>query len=170
MRTVGAAVGAPLGGFGADKAGRKVVICASDGLFILGSLVMGAATNVWWLIVGRFIVGLGIGFASNTVPIYLSELAPRASRGTLVTINIVFICTGQFASYLVAALFAHVEGGWRWMLGLGVVPATIQLVGMLLAAPERYKGINELQDLDLELRCHMSKERNPDIHLLLCLA
>lgn len=66
-----------------------------------------------YLLAGRVVVGLGIGVASNTVPVYVAEVAPTESRGALVTVNVLFITGGQAISYLVDAAFAHVDHGWR---------------------------------------------------------
>lgn len=83
------------------------------------------------LVLGRSIVGVGIGLASMTVPMYIAEISPSRFRGAMVTTNVLFITGGQFIAYLVAAGFANVDQGWRYMLGLSGVPAVIQFVGMI---------------------------------------
>lgn len=82
------------------------------------------------LLIGRIIVGLGIGLASMTVPLYIAEVSPAAHRGAMVTMNVLFITGGQFVAYLVAAGFAEVPNGWRYMLGLSGAPAVVQFIGM----------------------------------------
>lgn len=62
---------------------------------------------------GRGLVGLGVGLASVTVPVYIAESAPQDVRATLVTVNVLMITTGQFAAYLVDFLCTYLPGTWR---------------------------------------------------------
>ena len=87
------------------------------------------------LLGGRMVVGLGVGVASATVPLYIAELAPPAQRGRLVATNNSCIVVGQVVAALVDGALSGVPEGWRWMLGLGGVPSALQLLG-LLALPE----------------------------------
>lgn len=136
MALIGAIVGSAVAGFTGDKFGRKPVVCAAAIAFIIGSILMAAANGYGLLLFGRFVVGLGIGVASNTVPIYIAEISSPESRGALVTINVLFITTGQFVSYIVASIFAEVWDGWRYMLGIGALPAIVQLIAMIVLVPE----------------------------------
>ena len=68
---------------------------------------MGIATNKEILLVGRIIVGIGIGFASMSVPIYISEAAPPKVRGLLVSTNVLVITFGQFCATVVCGAFAN---------------------------------------------------------------
>ena len=86
----------------------------------------------WRVLFGRCVVGLAVGLASSTVPLYLAELAPPSMRGLLVSVNNSCIVVGQVCAAIVDGLFSGVpQTGWRWMLGLGGIPSAIQLVGML---------------------------------------
>ena len=76
------------------------------------------------------IVGLGIGLSSGTVPVYISEVSPPAARGWTVSIFQLAITVGFFLAYVVDYAFASIQG-WRWMLGLAVVPAAIFAIGMI---------------------------------------
>lgn len=85
------------------------------------------------LLVGRVIIGAGIGFASMSVPMYISESAPPNYRGFLVTCNNLVITFGQFFAACVCGLFSNVEpNGWKYMLGLAGIPAFIQFWGFLV--------------------------------------
>jgi SP family galactose:H+ symporter-like MFS transporter len=86
------------------------------------------------LLAARFVMGLGVGSASAVVPLYLSEVAPPAVRGRLVSLNQLMITIGIVVSYLVALIFAGSED-WRWMFAVGGVPSALFLLGML-RAPE----------------------------------
>lgn len=88
------------------------------------------------------LVGLGVGVASVTVPVYIAELAPPRLRARLVSLNVLAITGGQFAAYLVNWGAAHLPGNWRWMLGVAALPPLVQLAGLALApaTPPRKRG------------------------------
>jgi MFS transporter, SP family, solute carrier family 2 (myo-inositol transporter), member 13 len=114
-----------------DKYGRKPVVLASALIFIVGALTMAFAPSFITLVVGRFIVGLGVGSASMNMPIIISEMAETEIRGALVTCINVAITGGQFISCLVAGALSTTKYGWRYMLGLAAIPAAIQFLGFL---------------------------------------
>jgi len=66
----------------------------SDVLLFIGSVLMALAFNIFVLILGRFIVGMGIGFATMIVPVYLAEVSPKEYRGVVVSTNILFCTSG----------------------------------------------------------------------------
>jgi len=99
-------------------------------IFGAGALLTAFTPNLPILIVGRIIVGIGIGIASFISPMYISEVAPRSIRGTLVFLNQLALTLGILLSYLVDYLFTKVPEGWRWMLGLAIVPALALGLGM----------------------------------------
>ena len=127
---VGAAVGSLGGGNLADHIGRKTNLLITSVIFILGAIICAAAGSEITLIVGRTIVGLGIGLASSTVPLYISEVSPAKARGWQVSLFQLAITIGILAAYLVDYAFAQSEQ-WRWMLGLAVVPGAMLGLGML---------------------------------------
>ncbi|CAG5116893.1 unnamed protein product, partial [Candidula unifasciata] len=131
--TVGAAaIFSLLAGFMCDILGRKITIMIASVVFVVGAVVMGAAQSKEMLLIGRVIVGIGIGFASMTVPVYVAEAAPPAIRGRLVTLNQLFITIGILISSIIAGAFSTMkEDGWRYMLALAGVPAIIQFIGFL---------------------------------------
>ncbi len=126
----GAAVGALLGGRLADLFGRRRLLIATAIIFGLGGLGCAAATSPAMLIVGRIIVGLGIGLASGTVPVYISEVSPADARGWQVSLFQLAITVGILLAYVVDYAFAAIQG-WRWMFGLAVLPAAIFGLGMV---------------------------------------
>ncbi|KAF9693592.1 hypothetical protein EKO04_008542 [Ascochyta lentis] len=130
-----ALLASPLTGLLADAAGRKPVILAADLLFVLGALWQAYTTSVWGMIAGRSVVGAAVGSASFVVPLYISELSPSPFRGRLVTVLSLFITGGQVVAYVIGWAFSEKAGGWRWMVGLGAMPAIAQF-GMLFFMPE----------------------------------
>jgi len=108
MALVGAVLGAAGGGWINDAYGRKKSTLLADMMFALGSLVMCAASGPYIIIVGRLLVGLGVGVASVTAPVYIAEAAPSEIRGGLVSTNVLMITGGQFFSYLINLGFTEV--------------------------------------------------------------
>lgn len=101
--------------------------------FLVGAAVNGLAQNVAMLIIGRILLGVGVGFANQSVPVYLSEMAPAKLRGML---NIGFqlmITLGILAANLINYGTSKMKNGegWRVSLGLAGVPALIITVGSL---------------------------------------
>ncbi len=127
---VGAAIGALSGGRLADRFGRRMMLLVTALIFIIGALLCAAAASVAILVIGRTIVGLGIGLASSTVPLYISEVSPAKARGWQVSLFQLAITVGILAAYLVDYAFAESEA-WRWMLGIAVVPGAMLGIGML---------------------------------------
>ncbi|KAI3467896.1 hypothetical protein Pfo_024559 [Paulownia fortunei] len=115
-----------------QKFGRKVSMTIGGIVFLIGALLNGAAVNVEMLIIGRLLLGVGIGYANQSVPVYLSEMAPAKLRGAL---NIGFqmaTTIGIFAANLVNYGTAHMKAnGWRVSLALAAAPALIMTIGAL---------------------------------------
>ncbi|KAK5616670.1 hypothetical protein CRENBAI_001835 [Crenichthys baileyi] len=131
--TVGAAALSALsGGFLNGWLGRRICILIASFIFCGGGIILSVAQNKVVLLVGRITVGLGIGIASMTVPVYIAEVSPPHLRGQLVTINSLFITGGQFIASVVDGAFSYLsQDGWRYMLGLSVLPAVLQFIGFI---------------------------------------
>lgn len=127
---IGAVIGAGTNGILADIFGRKKIIIATAIIFIIGSILCALAPNVYILILSRILVGLAVGIVNFIVPLYLSEVAPKQLRGTLVSLYQWAITAGILFSYVINGAFAEAVYNWRWMLFAGVVPGLILLVGM----------------------------------------
>jgi MFS transporter, SP family, galactose:H+ symporter len=126
---IGAVLGAGISGPAADTYGRRLMILLAAGIFIAGALVSAAAPGVEVLVAARVVIGVAIGLASAAAPVYISEVAPPESRGRLVSFFQLAVTIGILVAYLVGLAFNASEG-WRWMLGLGCVPALALAVGM----------------------------------------
>ncbi|KAH0969941.1 hypothetical protein GBA52_022097 [Prunus armeniaca] len=85
MAVAGAIIGAAFGGWMNDALGRKKSILIADVVFFVGAIVMAVAPAPWVIIIGRIIVGVGVGMASMTAPLYISEASPHRIRGALVS-------------------------------------------------------------------------------------
>ena len=107
---IGAAIGAIAAGRLSDRNGRRHNILLLALVFIVGTLGCTFAPNVWVLYLFRFVLGLAVGGASATVPIYLSESAPTRMRGALVALDQFMIVFGQLLAYSMNAALSGPRG------------------------------------------------------------
>ena len=126
---LGATIGAIFGGKMADHFGRRWVLLVTAAIFGIGALASALAPSPFILIVSRIVLGVAIGLASTNVPVYLSEVSPANARGWIVSLFQLAVTAGIVSAYVVDYAFAS-SGGWRWMLGLAVVPALVFGTGM----------------------------------------
>ncbi|MEY8654488.1 MFS transporter [Brachybacterium paraconglomeratum] len=107
----GCAVGAIVGGRLSDRYGRRHNILLLAVLFFVGAVGCALAPNIVLMYIARFVLGLAVGGASTTVPVYLSESAPKEQRGMLVAVDQLMIVTGQLAAFAFNAVIASLQGG-----------------------------------------------------------
>jgi len=127
---LGSLVGALGGGMLADRWGRRKLLIVTAMVFALGAVGAALAPDTAWLIAARIVAGAAIGVASFVAPLYISEIAPVAIRGKLVSINQVALTSGIVISYLIDYAFAASQS-WRWMFALAVIPATAFGIGLM---------------------------------------
>jgi len=118
-----------VGGFLTNRFGRRPAILFASLVFTVGAITMGASPNKEVLLIGRIIVGMGIGVASMSVPVYMAETSPESIRGTLGASFQVMICFGQVVAAVVDALFGKMSIGWQYDFGLAGIPSVVLLVG-----------------------------------------
>ncbi|CAL8991745.1 unnamed protein product [Prunus brigantina] len=114
--------------------GRKMSMFIAGIFFIVGTILNAAAQNLIMLIVGRLLLGCGVGFANQAVPLFLSEVAPTRIRGAL---NLLFqlMCTiGILVANLINYGTAKIEGGYGWRISLGLagIPSLLLTFGALI--------------------------------------
>ena len=154
----GAAAGALIGGKLADVLGRKKTLLVCAGLFLVGALGCAVAPGVAFMVVARIVLGLGVGAAAVTCPLYLAEMAPVERRGRMVTINELMIVTGQMLAFAVNAMLDQLIDDprvWRYMLGVATIPAILLFIGMFAlpdsprwyAAKRRFTDARRVLDL-----------------------
>jgi SP family arabinose:H+ symporter-like MFS transporter len=122
----GTVIGSLVGGWPADRFGRKATLLWIGVLYFVGAVGSGLATSVSLFITARVIGGLGIGISTVVAPLYISEIAPPKYRGRLAGMfqfNIVF---GILIAFVSNALLAGIgENAWRWMLGVAAFPSLL---------------------------------------------
>ena len=125
----GTVVGALVGGWPADRFGRKATLLWIGVLYLIGAVGSGLAPNVTLFIIARVIGGLGIGISTVVAPLYISEIAPPKYRGRLAGMfqfNIVF---GILIAFVSNALLAGTgDNAWRWMLGIAAFPSLLYTI------------------------------------------
>lgn len=166
----GTVVGSLIGGWPADRFGRKATLLWIGVLYLLGAAGSALAPNVWVFIGARVIGGLGIGISTVVAPMYISEIAPPQHRGRLAGMfqfNIVF---GILIAFVSNALLAAIgPNAWRWMLGVAAFPSLLYAL-LCLGLPEsprwllskkgdREAALNVLQQIEPEMsRAEVAKQ------------
>ncbi|KAK9060371.1 hypothetical protein SSX86_021075 [Deinandra increscens subsp. villosa] len=126
-------VGSAAAGRTSDWLGRRYTIVFAGAIFFAGAILMGFATNYAFLMVGRFVAGVGVGYALMIAPVYTAEVSPASARGFLTSFPEVFINAGILLGYVSNYAFSHLPDhlAWRFMLGVGAVPSIFLALGVL---------------------------------------
>lgn len=146
---LGCIAGVVIASYLSDKCGRRRTLIVSALLFMVSTLACILFTEFSHIIVGRILTGVGIGVASNVVPLYLSEISPVKDRGKLVTFYQLALTLGivlayvsnayivksasLFAEWNIGGLFSRffVDESWRGMFGVALIPSVIFFIGLL---------------------------------------
>ena len=131
---VGAAIGAIIASRLSSGIGRKKSLMIGAALFIVGCLGSGMATSVEMLIGARLILGLSVGIASYTAPLYLAEMSDKDARGSIISGYQLMVTVGILVAFLSDTYFSY-TGDWRAMLMVIAIPA-VALILCVLALPE----------------------------------
>ncbi|XP_051138379.1 hexose carrier protein HEX6-like [Andrographis paniculata] len=108
--------------------GRRPSIIIGGVAYMTGAAVGGASVNIYMLILGRILLGIGLGFTNQSVPLYLSEMAPSKYRGAF---NIAFqMCVGignNMANFINYGT-VRIAGGWGWRISIAMAGAPAALL------------------------------------------
>uniref|UniRef100_UPI0037E8C157 solute carrier family 2, facilitated glucose transporter member 10 n=1 Tax=Semicossyphus pulcher TaxID=241346 RepID=UPI0037E8C157 len=127
---VGALLASIVGGCLIDHQGRRKSIILSNILILTGSLIL-LISSYSALVVGRITVGFAMCISSMSCCIFVSEMVTSNRRGFLVTLYEAGVTVGILAAYAMNYILSDSTKGWKWMFGLVIVPALIQLVCVL---------------------------------------
>ena len=158
----GTVVGSLIGGWPADRFGRKATLLWIGILYLVGAVGSALAPDVATFIAARVIGGLGIGISTVVAPMYISEIAPPKHRGRLAGMfqfNIVFgILIAFVSNWLLAGVGAN---AWRWMLGVAAFPSLLYAV-FCFALPESPRWLLSRKG-DRESALRVLKRAQPDV-------
>ncbi len=129
--TLGALFGALIAGAVADREGRRRTLIIAGALFFAGALIQSLAPDTPVLVLGRFVIGFGVGIASVAAPLYAAEMARADNRGRLVSAYQLAITIGILVAEVIDAILSDSED-WRLMLGLAVVPGAALVILMFV--------------------------------------
>ncbi|KVE36325.1 hypothetical protein WS68_04800 [Burkholderia sp. TSV86] len=128
---IGTAFGLVVFGDLADRLGRKVIFVVNLVFFVAASIASAFVTEVWQLMLTRFLIGVAVGMDIPTSQSFLSEIAPGARRGRIAgSLPNMMWLGGAIASILIALAIEPFAGGstWRWLFGLAAIPALAVLI------------------------------------------
>jgi len=128
---IGAVIGTLLSGILSRTYGRKNTLLVSAVVFAIGSIFSALATSAKMLIYVRLFLGVAVGIASFTAPLYLSEMSPPRVRGSLISMYQLMITIGILSAFLSDTFLSYSEN-WRIMLGILVVPSSLMFIGITL--------------------------------------
>ncbi|XP_047955558.1 plastidic glucose transporter 4-like [Salvia hispanica] len=161
----GATVGSFTGGSLADKFGRTKTFILDAVPLAVGAFLCATAQNIETMIIGRLLAGIGIGVSSAIVPLYISEISPTEIRGTLGSVNQLFICIGILAALVAGLPLAGNPLWWRSMFGVALIPSVLLALGMAFS-PESPRWLYQqgrISDAEVSIRRLYGKERVSEV-------
>ncbi|KAK6835213.1 hypothetical protein RU639_002326 [Aspergillus parasiticus] len=111
----------------ADRISRKWGLTVATVFFVIGAIIQTASMNYGTLVAGRFIGGIGVGTLAMGAPLYISEIAPPAWRGSLLVLESISIVIGAIVAYWITYGTRAIPGEWSFRLPflLQMFPALI---------------------------------------------
>ncbi|KAH6755966.1 plastidic GLC translocator [Perilla frutescens var. hirtella] len=161
----GATVGSFTGGSLADKFGRTKTFILDAIPLAVGAFLCATAQSIETMLIGRLLAGIGIGISSAIVPLYISEISPTEIRGTLGSVNQLFICVGILAALVAGLPLAGNPLWWRTMFGIAVIPSILLALGMAFS-PESPRWLYQqgrTSDAEVSIKRLFGKERVAEV-------
>ncbi|RLN87870.1 hypothetical protein BBJ28_00016216 [Nothophytophthora sp. Chile5] len=134
---LGCLVGALIGGYVADRFGRRATIFSAGVLFCIGTcwVVFNPAQKHSIMYLARIVQGFGVGNSSFSLPLFGSEMAPKELRGRLSGLMVLPVTFGQFLANVVNIIVENNNNGWRTSNAVSMIPPVIVLMG-IFCVPE----------------------------------
>jgi len=132
---LGAMLGAIAGGKLADWLGRRRTVALGGLIGFAGALLATLSLVIDMLVAGRIVVGFSIGMLTCVVPLFIAELSPSHLRGRLGALFSVALTVGLMTAFVSDYAFRDSHLTWRWMFGVGTVPALVLIV-IVMTLPE----------------------------------
>ncbi|KAG8381550.1 hypothetical protein BUALT_Bualt06G0133300 [Buddleja alternifolia] len=113
--------------------GRKPSILIGGIAYVFGAALGGAAVNIYMLLLGRILLGIGLGFTNQSVPLYLSEMAPSKYRGAFNVAFQICVSIGYFMATLINYGTVQIKGGYGWRISIAMAgaPAAVVAIGAI---------------------------------------
>ncbi|WP_077216703.1 MFS transporter [Piscirickettsia litoralis] len=135
----GAVVGSIISSYLTRVFGRKIILLTSAFIFTVGSIISAISVDYEMLVHTRIFLGLALGMATFTAPLYLSEISPKEIRGRLIALYQLMITIGIVVAYISDLYIMHLQNNqvvssaeaWRWMLGVVAFPSAIMFLSIL---------------------------------------
>lgn len=133
-----AAIGAIISSVICDRFGRRGGFFAAATGFVIGIIIECLSQSFVILMIGRAIVGIGVGFGLAIDPIYIAEISPPMHRGGLVTWSEIGTNVGILIGFSSSLLFynVHEDNGWRFMFSFGLVMPLVLVFLLFKIMPE----------------------------------
>ncbi|KAJ4776718.1 hypothetical protein LUZ62_060975 [Rhynchospora pubera] len=128
-----------------EKFGRRLSMLFGRAMFVVGAAVGGGAVNLSMIILARVLLGVGMGFSTQAVPLYLSEMAPSKYRGAFSNgFQFMLVVESLIASFINYGT-EKIRGGWGWRISftLAMVPSFWLLTLGALFLPETPNSLNQ---------------------------
>ncbi|XP_047321524.1 probable plastidic glucose transporter 2 [Impatiens glandulifera] len=134
----GAFFGSLLSGWIADGVGRRKAfqLCALP--LIIGASISAMANNLPSMLIGRLLVGIGLGVGPPVASLYIAEISPAFVRGTYGSFIQIATCFGLIAALLIGIPVKRVDGWWRLCFWVSTIPAVILIISMIFCAESPY--------------------------------
>ncbi|EQC33064.1 hypothetical protein SDRG_09583 [Saprolegnia diclina VS20] len=160
---VGCMFGAIVGGYTADKYGRRITICSSAVFYGLGGILLITSSAHAQVFLARLVQGFGVGNATFALPIFAAEMAPKELRGMLSGLMQMACVTGILLAGVINAVIQDVSQGWRITVGIGLLFPVIVTAG-IFCVPESPRWTYKARGRDAAAIMLKQLRRNDDIH------
>ncbi|XP_058213067.1 probable plastidic glucose transporter 2 [Rhododendron vialii] len=130
----GAFVGSLLSGWIADGVGRRKAfqLCALP--MIIGASISAMTNNLEGMLLGRFLVGTGLGVGPPVTSLYVTEISPAFVRGTYGSFIQIATCLGLIGALFIGMPVKNTAGWWRVCFWVSAIPAAILALAMVFCA------------------------------------
>ncbi|CAA0834547.1 Sugar transport protein 7 [Striga hermonthica] len=144
--------------------GRRPSIIVGGLAYMTGAALGGVSANIYMLIIGRVLLGVGLGFTNQSVPLYLSEMAPSRYRGAFNVAFQICVSIGYNSATLINYGTVRIAGGWGWRISIAMagVPAAILAIGALFLPETPNSLVQNHPDDPTRARAVLRKIRGTD--------
>ncbi|XP_076911254.1 putative plastidic glucose transporter 2 [Bidens hawaiensis] len=150
----GAFVGSLFSGWIADEFGRRRTfqLCALP--MVIGAACSATTNNLAGMLIGRFVVGLGLGIGPPVASLYITEVSPASVRGTYGSFIQIATCLGLLGALLIGIPVKSIPGWWRVCFWLSTIPSTVLAFAMIFCAESPHWLYKRGRNTEAEVEFH----------------